>query len=57
MPDPEQKLGREDPEISDDVRALVAEGKIRQAVKLHQEQAGVDMIDAMNAVGTLADEV
>jgi hypothetical protein len=51
-----EELGRGAPEVSEEVRLLVAEGKIRQAVKLYQEQTGADMAEAMGALGKLADE-
>jgi hypothetical protein len=43
------------PPPSDEVRQLVAEGKIHQAVKLYRQQTGADMVVAINAIGNLAD--
>jgi hypothetical protein len=51
-----EELGRDTPDVSDAVRALVAAGKIRQAVKAYQEETGADMAQAMGALGKLADE-
>jgi hypothetical protein len=50
-----EELGRDAEEPSEEVRALVAEGKVRQAVKLYQRQTGADMAAAMGAIGGLAD--
>ena len=50
-----EELGRGTEEPSDEVRQLIAEGKVRQAVKLYQEQTGADMAAAMGAIGKLAD--
>ena len=50
-----EELGRDTEEPSDEVKQLVAEGKVRQAVKLYQEQTGADMAAAMGAIGGLAD--
>lgn len=37
-------------EISDEVRALVAEGKTMQALQLHREQTGAGLADAKDAI-------
>ncbi len=50
-----EELGRDVEEPSDEVKALVAEGRVRQAVKLYQQQTGADMAAAMGAIGGLAD--
>jgi hypothetical protein len=50
-----EELGRGTEEPSEEVKQLVAEGKVRQAVKLYQEQTGADMAAAMGAIGNLAD--
>jgi hypothetical protein len=50
-----EELRRDAPEPSEEVKQLVAEGKVRQAVKLYQEQTGADMAAAMGAIGGLAD--
>ena len=42
-------------EPSDEVKQLVAEGKVAQAVRLYREQSGADMPTAINAIGKLAD--
>jgi hypothetical protein len=50
-----EELGRDAPEPSAEVQALVAEGKIRQAVKRYQEETGADMAAAMGALGKLGE--
>jgi ribosome-interacting GTPase 1 len=50
-----EELGRDTEEPSEEVKQLVAEGKIRQAVKLYQQQTGADMAAAMGAIGKLGD--
>jgi hypothetical protein len=47
------ELGRDTDPPSPEVVALVDAGKIRQAVKLYQEQTGADMAAAMGALGNL----
>ena len=46
-------LGRGAPEPSAAVQSLVAEGSIRKAVKLYQEETGADMATAIGAIGNL----
>ena len=41
------------PEASPEVAALVADGDIKKAVKLYQEQTGGGMAEAMGAIGKL----
>ena len=48
-----EELGRGTPEPSAEVQALVAGGKVREAVKLYQEETGADMGAAMGALGKL----
>jgi hypothetical protein len=48
-----EELGREAPEASPEVQQLVAQGEIKKAVKLHQEQTGADMAATMGALGKL----
>ena len=50
-----EDLGRGAPEVSPEVRELVAKGDVKKAVKLYQEQTGADMATAMGALGKLAD--
>lgn len=54
MAEPED-AGRETEEPSEAVKQLVAEGKVRQAVKRYQEETGADMAAAIDAIGKLAD--
>jgi hypothetical protein len=42
-------------EPSGEVKQLVAEGKVAQAIRLYREQTGADMPSAINAIGKLAD--
>jgi hypothetical protein len=47
------ELGRGTEDPSPEVVALVEAGKVKQAVKLYQEQTGADMAAAMGALGKL----
>ena len=51
-----EQLRRDAPPVSPEVEALVAAGKVRQAVKLYQRQTGANMADAMGAIGGLAEQ-
>jgi hypothetical protein len=48
-----EELGRDAPDVSPEVQQLVAEGDIKKAVKLYQEQTGADMATTMGALGKL----
>jgi hypothetical protein len=48
-----QQLGRGAPEVSEEVRDLVAKGEIKKAVKVYQQQTGADMGTTMGALGKL----
>jgi hypothetical protein len=48
-----EELGRDAPEASPQVQLLVQEGKIKDAVKLYQEETGADMATTMGALGKL----
>jgi hypothetical protein len=48
-----EELGRDAPDVSPEVRELVAKGDVKKAVKLYQEQTGADIATAMGALGKL----
>jgi hypothetical protein len=48
-----EDLGRDAPEMSPEVQALVQTGEVRKAVKLYMEETGADMGTAMGALGKL----
>jgi hypothetical protein len=48
-----EELGRGTEEPSLEVQSLVAQGDIKSAVKLYQEQTGADMAATMGALGKL----
>ena len=45
------------PEVSEEVRGLIVEGKPREAVKRYQEETGADMAAAMAALSEAAKEM
>ena len=48
-----EELGRGAPDASPEVQQLVAQGEIKKAVKLYQEETGADMAATMGALGKL----
>ena len=48
-----EALGRGAPEPSAEVRDLVADGRIKEAVKRYQSETGADMGTTMGALGKL----
>ena len=51
-----EELGRDADAPSPEVVALVAAGKIKQAVMLYREQTGADLAQAMGAIGRLGQD-
>ena len=50
----DREQGAEAPAVSDEVKALIESGRPREAVRLHQQQTGASMGEAMASLAEAA---